>query len=128
MGFASSLQPASLADSMVNNWAWTNLVDLQAGAYPGLLDVNNMFKAMMMAPFTRQAGGGVEDIGYRNQLQMAQYPGTRGQISTNALDEENLFAKLLGQGAALGTGINAIIQRGRNQTSGGLLGTLGLGF
>jgi hypothetical protein len=126
MNWSRSLQPASLADAMINNYAFENLADINAGAYPGLLDLDNMFKSLLSQPFTKQAGGGVENVGYRNQLAMGQYNPARGQLAGNALDLENMFANLLAQGAGQLTDINTAITRGRGSNQGGLLGTFGL--
>ncbi len=126
MSWAASLEPATLADQMIGAWAQGGLSDLLQGMWPGLRELNQTQRAMRLAPFTKQAGGGVENVGYRNQLVAGQYPAARGQVAGQALDLQNLFANLLTGDAASLLNLQTMIQQGRNANSGGLLGALGL--
>jgi len=115
-----------MADQMIGAWEMGSLNDLLQGVYPGLFDTTNMFRSMMTAPFQKQAGGGVDNLGYRNQLIAQQVNPARGQLASSGLELANTFAKLLTGNAASLTNINTMIQKGRNSNSGGLLGILGL--
>jgi hypothetical protein len=124
--FAAGLQPATMADQALGIWGTGQLQDILLGNYPGLFDTTNMFRAMMTAPFTKQFGGGVENVGYRNQLLAQQQAASRGPIASQGLDFAGAFANMLGENALSLLDIQSLIEQGRAQTSGGLLGALGL--
>lgn len=120
MSIAGNLGPASMADALINFWAFSNLGDIQAGAYPGLSDLNTTFQALMQAPFSREPGGGVQNVQAKQRMQAPQMQSGRGQLAMQAGDLSNVFANILTQGASSLANINNMILQSRGWPSGGM--------
>lgn len=105
---------------------------------PGQEDIQSTANATMSAPFTKQMGGGVGNMGYQNQLTMSEMNPAMSNLTMDRNNERNTWASLLQDtGSSLGNmhAMMLALQTMRDQINqagtadlGGALGSFGGGI